>query len=57
MVRGGDDFQRTTNGTADRALREVDRQADLRRAAGFVRAGVLNIVQPDDLPELRRERG
>jgi hypothetical protein len=43
--------------TIDRALREVDRQAALRRAADLIREGglrKLNIVRPEDLPKLRK---
>jgi predicted O-methyltransferase YrrM len=43
--------------TIDRALREVDRREALRRAAALVRGGglrKLNVVQPEDLPKLRR---
>jgi hypothetical protein len=46
----------TMRETVNRALREVNRQADLRAAAALVRAGGLNIVQPEDLPELRGSR-
>jgi hypothetical protein len=48
---------KTTRDTVNRALREVNRQADLRAAAALVRARGLNIVQPEDLSELRRSRG
>ena len=47
---------RTTRETVHRALQEVSRHAALRRAAELVRAGGLDIVEPDDLPELRRTR-
>lgn len=47
---------KTARETVNRALHEVNRQAALRRAAALVRAGGLDIVQPDDLPELRRTR-
>jgi len=47
---------KTARETVDRALREVNRLAALRRAAALVRAGGLDIVQPDDLAELRRTR-
>lgn len=47
---------KTARETVNRALHEVNRQAALRRAAALVRAGGLDIVQPDDLPELRRAR-
>jgi Arc/MetJ family transcription regulator len=47
---------KTTRDTVNRALREVNRQADLRAAAALVRAGGLAVVQPEDLPELRRSR-
>ena len=46
----------STKDTVNRALREVSRAAALRRAAALVRQGDLNIVQPEDLPELRRSR-
>lgn len=47
---------KTARETVNRALHEVNRQAALRRAAALVRAGGLDIVQPDDLSELRRAR-
>lgn len=47
---------KTARETVNRALHEVNRQAALRRAAALVRAGGLDIVQPDDLPGLRRTR-
>jgi Arc/MetJ family transcription regulator len=47
---------KTTRDTVNQALLEVNRKADLRAAATLVRAGGLNIVQPEDLPELRRGR-
>lgn len=47
---------KTAQETVNRALREVNRHAALRRAAALVRAGGLDIVQPDDLPDLRRTR-
>jgi hypothetical protein len=47
---------RTTRETVNQALREVNRQADLRAAAALVRSGGLDIVRPEDLPELRRGR-
>lgn len=47
---------KTARETVNRALHEVNRHAALRRAAALVRAGGLDIVQPDDLPELRRTR-
>ncbi len=47
---------RTTRETVNRALREVNRQAGLRCAAALVRRGGLGIVEPEDLPELRRVR-
>ncbi len=47
----------TARDTINTALREVNRQAALRRAASLIRAGGLNIVQPEDLPVLRRTRG
>lgn len=47
---------KTTRDTVNRALQEVNRQAALRGAAALVRAGGLNIVQPEELSELRRSR-
>lgn len=47
---------RTTRDTVNRALREVNRQAALRRAAALVRQGGLDIVEPEELTELRRDR-
>ncbi len=47
---------RTAKETVNRALREVTRVAALRRAAALVRQADLNIVQPEDLPALRRPR-
>ena len=47
---------KTTRETVNRALHDVNRQAALDRAAALVRQGGLNIVQPEDLPELRRQR-
>ncbi len=47
---------RTTRETVDRALHEVSRVAALRQAAALVRRGDLGVVQPEDLPELRRTR-
>jgi hypothetical protein len=47
---------RTTRDTVNRALREVNRQAALRRAAALVRQGGLDIVEPQELTELRRDR-
>lgn len=43
----------TNRDTVNRALREVNRLADLRRAADLIRKGGLNIAQPEDLPLLR----
>jgi hypothetical protein len=45
---------KTARDTVNQALREVNRQAALRRAAALVRQEGLDIVQPEDLPELRR---
>ena len=45
---------KTARETVNQALREVNRQAALRRAAALVRQGALDIVRPEDLPELRR---
>ncbi|MGH3012580.1 MAG: type II toxin-antitoxin system VapB family antitoxin [Gaiellaceae bacterium] len=47
---------KTKRETVNRALKEVNRMAALRRAADLVRAGGLNIVRPEDLPELRKPR-
>lgn len=47
---------KTAQETVNRALCEVNRQAALRRAAALIPAGGLDVVQPDDLPELRRTR-
>lgn len=47
---------KTARETVSRALREVARQAALRRAAQLVRQGGLGIVEPDELPDLRRDR-
>jgi hypothetical protein len=46
---------RTTRDTVNRALREVNRQAALRRAASLVRQGGLDIVGPEELTDLRRD--
>jgi Arc/MetJ family transcription regulator len=46
----------TIRETIDRALREVDRHAALREGAELIRAGGINIVQPEDVPKLRRAR-
>lgn len=47
---------RTARETVNRALREVNRQADLRRAAALVREGRLKIIEPEELRELRGTR-
>jgi hypothetical protein len=47
---------RTVRETVNQALREVNRQEALRRAASLVRTGGLNIVEPGDLRGLRRAR-
>jgi hypothetical protein len=47
---------RTAKDTVNRALQEVNRQAALRRAAALVRQGGLDIVDPEVLTELRRDR-
>ena len=47
---------RTTRETVNRALHEVSRVAALRHAAALVRRGDLGVVEPGDLPELRRTR-
>jgi Arc/MetJ family transcription regulator len=48
---------KTVRETVNEALRAVNRQAALRRAAALVREGGLDIVRPEDLPELRRAPG
>jgi hypothetical protein len=47
---------KTTRETVNRALHEVNRVAALRGAAAMVRRGDLGVVEPEDLPELRRTR-
>jgi hypothetical protein len=47
---------RTTRETVNEALHEVNRQAALRRAAAVVRRGDLDVVEPEDLVALRRDR-
>ena len=47
---------KTARETVNRALHEVNKQAALDRAAALVRQGGLNIVQTEDLAELRRPR-
>ncbi|MCL5445604.1 MAG: hypothetical protein ACYDEP_12605 [Acidimicrobiales bacterium] len=47
---------RTTRETVNEALHEVNRQAALRRAAAVVRRGDLDVVEPEDLIALRRDR-
>ncbi|MHB1516950.1 MAG: type II toxin-antitoxin system VapB family antitoxin [Acidimicrobiales bacterium] len=47
---------KTTRETVNGALHEVNRIAALRRAAAMVRRGDLGVVEPGDLPELRRTR-
>jgi hypothetical protein len=47
----------TVRDTVNQALHEVNRQARLRAAADLVRRGGLNLVRPEDLPDLRRGRG
>ncbi|MHB1487223.1 MAG: type II toxin-antitoxin system VapB family antitoxin [Acidimicrobiales bacterium] len=47
---------RTNRETVNQALREVNRQAGLRRAATLVRQAGLDIAEPEDLAELRRGR-
>jgi Arc/MetJ family transcription regulator len=46
----------TNRETVDKALREVNRMHALRRAADLIRAGGLNVVRPEEVPELRRSR-
>jgi Arc/MetJ family transcription regulator len=47
---------KTMRETIDKALHEVERHEVLRRGADAIRKGGLNIVRPEDLPELRRVR-
>ncbi len=47
---------KTTRETVNMALHEVSRVATLRQAAALVRRGGVRIVEPEDLPELRRTR-
>lgn len=47
---------RTIRDTIDRALREVDRVAALRRGADLILAGDPDFVTPEELAELRRNR-
>lgn len=47
---------RTARETVNKALREVNRMAALRAAAALIRQGGLNIVEPEDIEELRRSR-
>ncbi len=47
---------RTIRDTVDKALREVDRVAALRRAADLILAGDPDFVTPEELAELRRNR-
>jgi hypothetical protein len=47
---------RTIRDTVNTALREINRQAALRRAAALIREGGLAIVEPEELTELRRAR-
>jgi Arc/MetJ family transcription regulator len=47
---------KTMRETIDKALHEVERHEALRRGADVIRKGGLNIVRPEDLPELRRIR-
>jgi Arc/MetJ family transcription regulator len=47
---------RTTRETVNEALREVNRQAALRAAAALVRAGALDVITPEELSALRRNR-
>ncbi len=42
--------------TVNEALVAVSRAAELRRGADLIRSGGLNLVQPEDLAELRRPR-
>jgi Arc/MetJ family transcription regulator len=46
----------TTRETINTALREVNRRAALARAAGLIERGDFEVVQPDELAELRRTR-
>lgn len=47
---------KTARETVNRALHAVNEQAALDRAAALVRQGGLNIIEPEDLVELRRPR-
>ena len=44
----------TTKDTVRAALMFVHQQVRLKRAADLIRSGAMNIVQPEDLAELRR---
>jgi Arc/MetJ family transcription regulator len=46
----------TFRDTVDKALREVDRVAALRLAADLILEGDPDLVTPEDLVELRRNR-
>jgi hypothetical protein len=45
---------RTTRDTINTALRQVNRQARLARAAALIAAGGLDIISPEELAALRR---
>jgi Arc/MetJ family transcription regulator len=46
----------TTRETINTALREVNRRAALARAAAVIEQGGLEVVEPEELVELRRPR-
>ena len=46
----------TTRETIDAALRAVNRQAALARAADVIRSGDFEVVSPEELAALRRPR-
>jgi Arc/MetJ family transcription regulator len=43
--------------TINQALREIGRQAALRRGANAIRQGNLDLVTPEELAQMRRVRG
>jgi Arc/MetJ family transcription regulator len=45
---------RTTRDTINNALRQVNRQARLARAAALIAGGELDVISPDELKALRR---
>ena len=46
----------TTRDTINTALREVNRRAALARAAALIDQGGFEVVEPEELAELRRAR-